>query len=152
MTEEDHEFVQFVNTIVIHSHFERFIMLVIILNTVTLCVVWQGMPDWLTDITEYFNLFFFIVFCVEATHHFRAYIPHSIILTSTLTSTLTVTLSLTLSLVQAFLKLIAYGIFEYFLHAWNQFDFLCIFFAVLGSSKTNPNINTITLTLLLVLY
>jgi len=48
------------------KHFDSFIMLCIILNTVVLALVWFDMPDVMTSINEVFNFIFMAIFTFEA--------------------------------------------------------------------------------------
>ena len=49
-----------------HRHFDNFIMVCILLNTVVLALTWFDEPDIVPDITEMANYVFMVIFTIEA--------------------------------------------------------------------------------------
>lgn len=56
---------KFITRSVTSKYFDQIIFCAIILNTISMAIEFHGQPQWITDILEYTNLFFTIVFTVE---------------------------------------------------------------------------------------
>ena len=54
-----------VRNLVVSPHFDRLIFAAIIINTCSVAIEYHGQPQWLTDVLEYTNWMFVVIFTIE---------------------------------------------------------------------------------------